>query len=287
MDPSDFPTARQRMIETASTRWRDGFRFSTEPVMSTLPLALEVTDARPAVAPVMAHARLFEGQILNFFSYKMGDNIPTGIPNVLRTANAFDTTLTEARRCPGGRAMAIEGVSLTLASKRIRWATGVIPDGVSPAVRDAYLGLTPMVDPFALASPVQYDSPANLEELFNEHVLPALDVVAIWGDTNLRKMGYLDQLPEGTGKSALRSHGEPHVTNRFILSEGFVWNAEGNPRDQEMIIQCTTRREIVFPITLPPSLFGTTLETRIAPERIMLDLRMRLHGAMVGPINSN
>ena len=98
-----------------------------------------------------------------------------------------------------------------------------------------------------------------------------------------RKIGRLDEIPEGGAKSFLRASGDPRTDNRYKVPEGYLWRKQGQP-DSEFVVIAVVEDDVVIPITLSTPDGGTTAEV---PEFLYADMTIRLHGMAVRPIGQN
>lgn len=284
----------QLPIETQRKRLLDEWKASGKPFLanfkaykSTLQLSFVVVNKVAG----MAHAVAKPGQTLEFFGYKISDQIPYGPGNAVRIANDADTNLASGRHTNGQEDFIIEGMSLTGSSTRVSYDAPLssITGAVDPDVADAYAGKAPMLDPAAIIAPPQVNSPFNLENALMSAVLPHISFEIEFDRRRKEQIGTFDQIPEGGGKSYLRANGDPRTDNRIRFPEGFCWRGEGRP-DSEMVVRATLRNAVVIPISLvlPPALAplvgGGDVQT---PSGIFLDLALRVHGMSLAPLSRN
>jgi hypothetical protein len=270
-----FQIQRKKLIQKYVDAKQE-FRASTKPYKSSAQFTFTVTDASGGTAYLVGTA----GQTLEFFNYGMGQ--PIDWADTTKKSTESDTNQETANQTNGTEDYVIEGLSATVKGVRVQYfsAKGPVPgsiSGLNPAVRDMYLGLTPILDPAALVAPPQVQSPANLEDVLFEAIKPHLSLALEWDRTVAEKIGTLDELPEGGAKSFLRASGEPRVGNKYEIPEGYLWRRSGEP-DSKLVVRATMNEAVVIPITLvnpPPSPLGTT---PVAPIAVYVDVTIRLHG---------
>jgi hypothetical protein len=273
-DSSGFQTQKSKLIAQYDALGVP-YEAKTKPYISTQQLSLQVVDTFPSVI-TMGHAVLRAGQFFFWFGYKLGDSIPYGPGQTTRVAVESDTNLTKARMTNGIEDMVVEGVSATLKSQRLDYASTVY-SGVDPDVINAYAGKAIIYDPAALATPPQQFSPFTLEKAIYSAIAPAVAVEFQWDRRRIEAIGRLDQFVEGGGKSFLNANGDPRTDNRYRIPEGYLWRREGQP-DSEMVVRGFTPEAVVVPISLiiPPN--NSALTTNSAPKDLFLDVTVRLHG---------
>jgi hypothetical protein len=273
------------------------FTAETKPYKSTRPLIFNVVDFFPTGAgnATMAHAVAPAGQILNFFAYGQGDQIPDGFGNQF-PATDDDTNQQTAFQTEGAEEFVIEGMSLSGRSVRAKYniTPPIIGGPTDPAVLAAYYGPTvpgaynqqavPFMDPGALAIPPQAMSPFNLEQALLSAAQPHLSVVFQWDRRNTQFIGTADELPEGGGKSYLRANGQPSTNNRYKVPEGYLWRRKGQPDSNFQCIM-VLQRPVVVPITLIGTFGSDTVDDTLS--KLALDITVRAHGLSVEPLSNN
>lgn len=280
----------QLPIETQRKRLLDEWKASGKPFLanfkgykSTLQLSFSCVNRVGS----MAHAVAKAGQTLEFFGYKISDQIPYGPGNSVRIANDADTNLASGRHTNGQEDFIIEGMSLTGAATRVSYDAelAAVSGAIDPDVLDAYRGKAPMLDPASLVAPPQVNSPFNLENALMTAVLPHVSFEIEFDRRRKEQIGTLDQIPEGGGKSYLRANGDPRTDNRIRFPEGFCWRGEGRP-DSEMVVRATLRKAVVIPISLV-TVDAISNQGVQVPTGIFLDLALRVHGMSLGPLSRN
>lgn len=215
-------------------------------------------------------------QTLEFFSYGLNQPVP-GDP-FLRLANESDTNMAAARKTNGNEDYIIEGVSLTARDYRLAYAGSATIGGNSAAVAAAAAGKAPLFDQSSVLMPAQVMSPFNLEDALSEAIVPHCSLTFTFDRRKIFKIGTLDQIPEGGRKSYLRAGGEPSTSDRYKIPEGYLWRRDGQP-DCEFSATMQIQENIVFPYTQVIPGFGVT--TAQAPQYVLLNLSMRVHGLSV------
>jgi hypothetical protein len=272
---ASFQTQKSKLIAQYDALGQP-YEAKTKPYISTQQFSLTVVDAFPTAAITMAHAVMKAGQQVLWFGYKLGDSIPYGPGNTTRVAIESDTNLTKARMTNGIEDLVIEGVSATLKSQRLDYASTVY-SGVDPDVINAYGGKAIIYDPAALSTPPQQFSPFTLEKAIYSACAPAIAVEFQWDRRRIEAIGRLDQFVEGGGKSFLNANGDPRTDNRYRIPEGYMWRREGQP-DSEFVCRGTTPEAVVIPINLiiPPNNSSST--TNVKPNDLFFDVTIRVHG---------
>lgn len=278
-----FMTQRRRLLEAYKAA-NEPFSASTKPYKSNVSFAFQGCDTVSASSVRWIVARM--GQILEWFSYKIGDAVPGNIDNVslgYRAATEDDTNLSKARTTNGAEDFIIEGMSCSNRGVRINYHDGgSVGEFVPLADADvigATVGQVPIYDPGALYTPPQVQSPFNLENGLFRALAPLVSVEFEWDRTKVVKIGTLEQLPEGAANSYLRASGEPSTNDRYRIPEGYLWRREGQP-DSEFI----TRGRLNEPLCVP--VLSVALPNSVTPAvatigRVLLDVVVRLHGLSV------
>lgn len=234
----------------------------------------------------VAHAVAKAGQVLEFFSYGIGDTIPFGPSPLSRRATEADTNLTSSHNTNGQEDFVIEGASLSASSTRVAYEGGDLARSFTDAdVMGAYRGLVPLHDPASHIAPPQVCSPFNLEQVLLTAIAPYMTFEFEFDRRRKEAIGTLDQVPEGGAKSYLRANGDPRTDNRIRFPEGYLWRGEGKP-DSEMVVRSTLRSPIVIPLTMiEVEALGD--DGPVPPTHLFLDLAMRVHGLSCGPVSRN
>lgn len=279
-----FRTTREDLVSRYATAGQR-FRAATTPLKSTLPIRYDVVDVVLSGTGGYCTAIARRGQTLEFYGYGVGDSIASlETPTAVRRATEADTNLGKGRSTNGAMDFVIEGVSFGCKAHRIRLpgaaasayatATGAALD---PSTLQALQGTIPIgADTFGLFAPPQVLSSVNLEQAMMQALLPSLSLEFEWDRARTEKISTVDLLPEGGAKSYLRANGTPAAGNKYRIPEGYAWRRDGQP-DSEFIARVQLRDDIAVPLLLPPSPLGDEGDG-VAPEAIILDLQMRLHG---------
>jgi len=259
------------------------FKADTAPYISTLPIQWDVVSATPAALPVMAFAVARSQQIVEWFSYGVGAQIPF-TQGTTKAATEADTNVSNARRTNGIEDMIIEALSATNKGNRVEYLASDIGAAITDVdARASYLGQRTILDPGALLGSPQAFSPFNLQNTLFEALKPFMSIEFEWDRVNVLKIGRLDELPEGGAKSYLQASGEPTTQNRFKVPEGYAWRHQGKP-NSEFIVRGRLTEAVVVPITLI-GLNGQSA-TLTTPQRLYTDITVRAHGlrlAHLGP----
>lgn len=262
----------------------------TRPYKSTLSIAFQCVDFNPAgtdpVDSTMCHAKAASGQMLEWFSYGVGEPIPFLADGTQRIATESDTNVSKGRQTNGVETMIIEGLSASARSVRVQYASTLDLASAAltvtdPAVQNAYFGKTFLMDPAALIAPPQALSPFNYEQALFEAVKGHIAVEFEWDRSRIIKIGTLDEVPEGGAKSYLRASGVPSTDNRYFAPEGYVWERQGLPGSEFI-----ARGRLVDNVVIPMNLVGLGGSSSItASSRLLryvyLDITLRAHGLAV------
>jgi hypothetical protein len=272
----EFVTWRQKAL-AMYRKSGEAFEAFTKPYKSTqqFDFVIPSTDLWPNGAITMGHAVLRAGSTFEFFSYKIGDNIPYGTAGATKQATAADTNITKPKQTNGNEDFIIEGMSLSVRGMRVVYPSNAYGTSTDNDVVQAYQGQRPMYDPASLAQPPQVGSPFNLENGIANALFPLCEVTFQWDRGKIITIGTLDQIPEGAGKSFLRANGDPRTDNRFRAPEGYVWRTQSKP-DSEFSVKIATYEALVVPISFV-ALQGSDALTTSATD-VCLDVVLRLHG---------
>lgn len=273
-----FMTQRKAMI-AAYEQAGEPFSASTKPYKSTVSWVWTATN--PILTSTVGWYVCRQGQRLEWFGYKIQDPLP-GAQAAYRSATEADTNLSKARTTNGAEDFVIEGLSASHARTRLTDlfanTAGTIVD---PDVAASRSGLVPIIDPAALYTPPQIQSPFNLENALYRAMAPIIAVEFEWDRSKVVKMGTLEQLPEGAANSYLRTSGEPSTNDRYRVPEGYLWRREGQP-DSEFIVRGFTTEPVAAPylmVSVPNN--TTTPAVPLATGNVNLDVLIRLHGLSI------
>jgi hypothetical protein len=279
-----FQTKRQQALAGYKAQ-NTSFIARTTPYHSVQFLQFDVVSYDAAPAPGTAYAVARKGQELNWFGYGVGDRISvsSGViaGQVQLQATESETVLTKGKSTQGAADFVIEGIGLSHRGTRQIFSGAILTalqaTTTDPDVLAAFTGLNMSMDPAALITPPQVQSPFNLEDTLWNAVNPVLRLnFEIDGaQTALAKIGPCDIMPQAGASSYLRSNGVPDTSNKFRIPEGILWRRDGET-DSELIVKGRLDRDIIVPISGTVSPFdGATL---LMPSYIILDLSMRLYG---------
>lgn len=283
-----FQTQRSRVIQMYKDAGQP-FVATTTPYKSVRPIVFTVVNPLAANANAFAVARI--GQQIRFFNYGIGDAVSDGFGGEYESTED-DTNQGEGDHTNGSEDFVIEGFSLSARSKRILYANDAIAGITDEDVRAALFGINApnaapippaLYDPAALVSPPQQDSPFNLEEGLFRAMVSSLSVEITFDRRRIEPIGTAEQFPEGAGKSYLKANGEPSTNNRYRVPEGFLWRRSGQP-DSQMNVVCTLQRAIVVPLNIITAPGGNA---PVLPQKIAVDLCMRVHGLAVDAPSNN
>lgn len=280
-----FMTQRRRIIE-AYKQANEPFSASTKPYKSTV--TYSYIYANPIVASSVVWMVAPQGQALDWFSYKIGDQVPGNTTGAFaqpyRAGTEADTNISKARTTNGAEDFVIEGMSASHRSVRADFTAInedqlAVPNITDTTVLNCLGGNVPIFDPGSLYLPPQCQSPFNLEDVLFRALIGHIAIEFEWDRSKTVKIGTLEQIPEGAANSYLRSSGEPSTNDRYRIPEGYLWRREGQP-DSEFI----TRGTLVEPVCIPMLAVlspATTTPLLIYPTSIHIDVVMRLHGLSV------
>lgn len=275
-----FKPQRFRLAEAMAEEYAGReFIANTFPYESTAQLRFDVVDFDATPAPGTAFAVARRGQVLEWFNYGIGDNIPNGLAT--KRATQADTNVSQGGRTNGASDFVIEGMSCWLRSTRplftgannpLASATGA---PVDPDVILALSGQAPVYDPATIVVPAQFDSPFNLEAGVFQRIIDSMDLEISWDRQRIEPIGALSLLPQGRGGSYLRSNGVPASGNVFAIDEGYLWRKDGEP-DSELVIRATLREPVAVPLSAIT--WRDDAGTAIWPDQVFLQIGLGLHG---------
>lgn len=285
MASETFQTAREDLLKRYQASGQR-FRAGTLPLKSTRSVRFDVVDIANGVGGGVATAIARPNQILEFFSYGVGDAIPSlETAAATRIATEADTNLGKARSTNGAADYVIEGASFGVKATRIK-----LPDAAAVAYAAAtgaalneftlaaLRGQIPIgADTFGLFAPPQVLSSVNLEAAFLQALISSMSLEFEWDRSRVEKISTVDLLPEGGARSYLRANGTPAAGNRYRIPEGYVWRRDGQP-DGDFVARAVLRDAIAIPLLCPPSPFADEPGEGVIPEAIVLDVSLRLHG---------
>lgn len=274
-----FQTQRSKVLAL----YRDAkqpFIASTMPYHSVRSLRFDVVESDTTNGLAFAVAR--QGQVLDFFSYGVGDRISLANLQNYRATEA-ETNLAKGKSTNGAADFVIEGVGMSCRAMLVDYGSGstnLIP-AITPSDADVISmlnGETPIWDPASIIMPPQGQSPSNLENGLFQSVLPFLSLEFEWDRKRTSKLGVCDLLPQGGAASYLRANGVPESDNRYEIPEGYVWRRDGEP-DGEFLARTRLERAMVVPISLRTEVDVPTAFH--APLSIHLEILMRVYGLEV------
>jgi hypothetical protein len=275
-----YQTAREKLIADYATTGQD-MRLRTTPLHAVAQFRGTVVDAQTANSVAMLK---FQPQEVSFFKAGRGDRVELGPENT--KVSGAESNLQKAGSTNGANSMAIEGLSFQRVGYRTVYPTGTTGWGTAPTDADtlkAMLGTNVVVDPFGLITPAQLQSPFMLQDAIFQSLIKHASVTIHLDTSNDYELGLLDLLPCSNASSYLDANGVPSKESRFELSEGIVWNADGEPdSDLELIVKL--HRTIMVPISLVTMPGGIA---PVAPTDVYVVAMARLHGLSVGPTGEN
>lgn len=274
MNANSIITART----TLQTKWKGlnkPYRITTRPYRSVACLALALVETKLDLSSKISYGiyRIEKGQRLEWFSIGLSDMHPQ-----LGRLSEADTNQINGYKTNGGEDFAIEGISASCRAPLFIFNSGTISTHVTDAdVKRGLLdGSCVIADPGCLLTPPQLSSPFNLENSIFEVVAPHVALKIEFGRSQTDYLTELGNIPEGVGRSYLRSHGEPTTTNRFRIPEGIQWLGQTGA-DSEMVVRGEVTRDIVIPLN---AVANVAFVDPILPETVLLPIQMRLHGAV-------
>lgn len=296
-----FASARARALKA----YREAgapFSATTKPYKSTQNLAALCYDSKNVLvaSPGLPSGRLcyavFPAQVVEFFTYGVGETRPLapaavlnllGSPGVSVAATDADTTLSKPRQTNGSEDFIIEGISATHRATRLsstesqRMATSGTADGLSAMVKQALEGFSYLNDGQGCISGAEAAGP-SLEDILYQAVAPNASLEFEWVRQRVMKVGTLEQMPEGAGRSRLRAMGDANTANRFKVPEGLVWRRQGQ-QDSEFIARVRIETPIVVPFVARDTVADPGADPPVealspTPKLIALEVALRLHG---------
>lgn len=281
MNAAEFETRRSALLNKYNSQvaTRGAYIVSTKPYVSTLPLQWDVVDTHVTDGYGFMVAR--KGQVLDFFSYGIGDQYGVGPSTVTRKANDADTNISKAKQTNGNADFVVEGLSLTCGAVRYQDAnvtTGTqvpFPTQTDPDVVAALAGGRPLPDPGSIVQPAQVYSPFNLEQALLQSILRSSSVQLNWDEDRTEKLGPITRLAQGGGGSQLRANGMPFPSNVFRIQEGYLWSRVGE-QDSELVVRLQLQEAVVMPFTINDDPADDTKQ--IVPSFVFTDLALALHG---------
>lgn len=282
-----FRTSRENLIEAFKATGKP-FVATTKPYKSTKSLVGSVVDSGNGVA-----FAVFSPQTLTFFDYQIGQNLSDGFGGTFNAPDSY-TNMQKAAQTNGATRFVIEGISTSYRNARCQYAQAAVPAQVSNPFVDAFIagnagagvtGTPPPqgTDAAAILLPPQLHSPFNLEAAIAQAAAKASSVYVQFDQERLDLIGTLDEFPPGGADSYLRAIGAPEHSNRYRIPEGYIWREAGQP-DSTLNVIMNLREPLVFPLSLV-SLPGS--ETPAVPQKVALDIQIRLHGIAVRPPSGN
>lgn len=250
----------------------------SRPYHSTQFLVADVIAANETNEANIAYAKFSKGQQLYFFDYGIGASIDTGA-GTSRRATPADTNLVKAKSTNGASDYCIQALSLGVKDIRTMYsaeAIALITSSLDPQLVAALGGQNPIVDPGALVTPPQTQSPFNTEIPMWHGLQDNIDVELQWdGGTPSFKLGTAGMFPDASGKSQMRSSGMPQAGNYYQVPEGYIWARDGEV-ESEFIVQATLQQDIIVPINL--SLVPSDSTVAVIPTNIIVGVMCRLWG---------
>lgn len=273
-----FETQRERLLNAYKAAGKT-FLCNTRPYHSTAAIVLDVVDANETAGIAYAVARA--GTRLTFFDYGIGEEVDLG-----GSVGGVRATLAETNQAEGGTTngsmdFVIEGVGLSCRGMRVEY------DGTNEGYWDALVtdadvlaavtGDRTIYDPAPIISPPQMQSPFNLENGMFQSLLGQASLSFLFDRQRVEEIGTLEMLPQAGAASYLRANGAPEAQNKYRIPEGYLWRRAGQP-DNNLNVNVQIQRAVVMPINLPTVYAGSAEGQYVAPERIVLEIVMRVFG---------
>lgn len=263
---------------TLTTKWKAKnrpYRITTRPYRSVACLIMNLVETKLDLVNKISYGiyRIEAGQRLEWFNIGLSDMHPQ-----LGKLTEADSNQINGYKTNGGEDFAIEGISASCRAPLFRFSATTLSTHITDTdVKNAMLsGLGVIADPGCILTPPQLSSPFNLENSIFEVVAPHVALKIEFGRSQTDYLTELGNIPEGVGRSYLRSHGEPTTTNRFRIPEGIQWLGETGA-DSEMVVRGEVTRDIIVPLN---AVANVAFVDPILPETVLLPIQMRLHGAV-------
>jgi hypothetical protein len=261
------------------------FLVTTKPVHSTQSLSGDVVNGNIAAAAPYGWLIFRKGQVMNFFEPALGSsgNL-SGDPN--HKWSEADTTLTKPRSTPGAADMAIEGLGFELRAIKPQYAvaTSFGNGTLDPAVVAAVTGMGAIYDPGSKVIPVEFSSPAMLEQTLVSALSPYLALSFEWDQAErTEKIGTANQLGVGGGSSYLHANGVPSSRDRYEIPEGYIWSRDGEP-GCEFICAAKLVETVAIPFS---SITELEADVILNPVHIHAEFMLRAFGLQLRMPNKN
>ncbi len=287
MSDIGFETQRKRLLDAYKTAGKQ-FLCNTRPYHSTAAIVLDVVDEDETSGIAWAVAR--GGTRLTFFDYGIGEEVDLGGSAGGVRATAAETNQAEGGTTNGSMDFVIEGIGLSCRGMRCEYDgtnegywDGLVAD---PDVLAAVTGDRAIYDPAPIFSPPQLQSPFNLENGMFQSLLGQASLSLLFDRNRVEEIGTLELLPQAGAASYLRANGAPEAANKYRIPEGYIWRRAGQP-DNNLNINVQLQRAVVMPINLPTVYAGEAEGQFVAPERIILEIVMRVFGLGVNVPSQN
>lgn len=285
--PQENP-AFERLFSEYSQSGKN-YDIATHPYYSMGAYRLDVVDMTTlANGDVRAWLVANKNQRVEFFGYGKGDSVEAfGLGK--RTATDADTNQAQKNRT-NEEDYAIEGISASSRGLRVTFPeanVNAMTQITDPRVRSVLLGSTTMIDPGSTIIPPEVGSPFTLEDTLFEAIRSKVIMTTSWNRKNGDLLGPLGALPEGGGRSYLRSNGEPSHHNFTRIPEGMVWRRTGSGDDTMFAVIAELQHDVVVPITLSP-VWQPSGGTKLGPlQSIHLEWCLKLHGRAFAEFSKN
>ena len=275
MAANTITTARTLLLEKWKAKGKN-YRITTRPYRSLDCFVLKLietkmtADATPV--PSFGLYQIERGQRIEWFSMGLTDTHP-----LLGKLTEADTNQIKGFETNAGEDVCIEAVSASARPFIPLYSDATLAGKVTDSVLKEVLktGSGVLADPGCILSAPQLNSPFNLENAIYEALAPHVSMKVEFGRNSTEYLCELGNIPEGIGRSYLRSHGEPTTNNRFRIPEGIQWLGESGS-DSEMVIRGEVAKDVIIPIS---AIANVVFTTPILPEKILLPVQLRLHGA--------
>lgn len=283
-----FETQRTRVI-SAYQKAGIPFLANTKPYRSTAVVLFNVSPAFGAAASETVAFAVADPQSITWFDKQIGGDIASDGGAFTRKATASDTNMVSASET-NAEDFIIEGFTAGVHAVKciVPSATATnVPVGALPANILALYDQGLLRDPSSSTLPPQVDSPFNLQDPWADALFPHIALDLKFGDNRVEKLGNLEDMPGGSGKSYLKANGSPDRSNRYAIPEGYLWRKRGGETDSKLIIAGRLTRPVGFLLNLVGQPGRATVFPRQRPTMIAVEIQMRLHGVALKTPSQN
>jgi hypothetical protein len=227
---------------------------------------------------------------MTFFDYGIGEGVDLGGTVGEVKATSAETNQAEGGTTNGSTDFVIEAVGLSCRAMRVEYdgtaETYLDALAADTTVQQAIEGNASIYDPGAIITPPQMQSPFNLENGMFQSLLGLSSVNFLFDRNRVEEIGTLEMLPQAGAASYLRANGTPEASNKYRIPEGYMWRRSGQP-DNNLSVNVRLQRALVVPLNLPTFYAGAGEGSFYAPERIILEIVMRVFGIGVNLPSAN